>query len=215
MVDEAGRRMDRMYRFQRHIYDLSRSHYLLGRTTLIDGLVPPDGGSVLEVGCGTGWNLVQAARKYPTVTFYGVDVSAVMLQTARRKIVSAGLERRVFVAAADATRLDTTDVFGVAAFDRVFTSYVLSMVPNWTTALSKAAGGVASGGSLHIVDFGSGGGLPAPVRVGLHAWLDLFDVVPRWELANEVARLARLEQLTPFYTELHRGYAQYAVLTRR
>ena len=31
MTAEATLRMDRMYRYQRHIYDLSRKFYLLGR----------------------------------------------------------------------------------------------------------------------------------------------------------------------------------------
>ncbi|MDH4412604.1 MAG: SAM-dependent methyltransferase, partial [Rhizobium sp.] len=31
-------RMDRMYRYQRHIYDLSRKYYLLGRDHMIAGL---------------------------------------------------------------------------------------------------------------------------------------------------------------------------------
>lgn len=75
MRDDAGRRMDQMYRFQRHIYDVTRKPYLLGRTTLINGLVPPECGSVLEIGCGTGWNLIQVATAYPKVALYGFDVS--------------------------------------------------------------------------------------------------------------------------------------------
>ena len=51
---EHAERMDRMYRYQRHIYDLTRKYYLLGRDRLIDELQPPVGGHVLEVGCGTG-----------------------------------------------------------------------------------------------------------------------------------------------------------------
>jgi len=50
--------MDRMYRHQRHIYDASRKFYLLGRDALITGLAPPKGGTILEIGCGTGRNLI-------------------------------------------------------------------------------------------------------------------------------------------------------------
>ena len=40
-----ARLMDSVYRHQRHIYDLTRKFYLLGRDDLIDGLVVPRGGS--------------------------------------------------------------------------------------------------------------------------------------------------------------------------
>lgn len=46
-------RMDRHYRYQRFIYDLTRTHYLIGRKHLIAHLSPPPGGTVLEIGCGT------------------------------------------------------------------------------------------------------------------------------------------------------------------
>ena len=41
--------MDRQYRFQRHIYDFTRTHYLFWRRRLIAELNPPDNGSVVEV----------------------------------------------------------------------------------------------------------------------------------------------------------------------
>lgn len=214
MRDDAGLRMDQMYRFQRHIYDVTRKHYLLGRTTLINGLVPPEGGSVLEIGCGTGWNLIQVAKSYPKAALYGFDVSNVMLDTARTKISKAGFTDRVTLAVGDAVTFSGHDLFKRPTFDRIFASYVLSMIPNWTAVMRMAAGHLAPGGSFHIVDFGSAQGMPAPVRVGLHAWLQNFDVTPRETLDIEVDRLARTERLTPFHTDLHRGYAQYAVLSR-
>jgi S-adenosylmethionine-diacylgycerolhomoserine-N-methlytransferase len=215
MRDDAGRRMDRMYRFQRHIYDATRRHYLLGRSTLINGLVPPEGGSVLEIGCGTGWNLINVARMYPETRLCGFDVSNVMLDTARAKIAKAGLSDRVALAVGDATAFSGTDMFGRRVFDRVFASYVLSMVPDWTSVMRGAVQHLAPGGSLHIVDFGAARRLPAPLRFGLHSWLQQFDVKPRESLAAEVDRLAHSEQLAAFHSELHRGYAQYAVLSRR
>lgn len=75
--------MDGVYRHQRHIYDLTRKYYLLGRDTMIAGLDVPDGGTVLELGCGTGRNILHAARRYPRAVFSGLDISAAMLDTAR------------------------------------------------------------------------------------------------------------------------------------
>ena len=74
IVDHGGL-MDRVYRHQRHIYDASRKYYLLGRDPMIAGLNPPPGASVLEIGCGTGRNLVKAARRYKNASFYGIDIS--------------------------------------------------------------------------------------------------------------------------------------------
>ncbi|MEP4422552.1 MAG: methyltransferase domain-containing protein, partial [Nitratireductor sp.] len=67
--------MDANYRFQRHVYDLTRKYYLLGRDRLVDALQVPAGGSVLELGCGTGRNLVRVARRYPHARLFGLDIS--------------------------------------------------------------------------------------------------------------------------------------------
>ena len=63
-MGDAARLMDRMYRRQRHIYDLSRKYYLIGRDEAIARLKPAPGDGVLEIGCGTGRNLIKAARAY-------------------------------------------------------------------------------------------------------------------------------------------------------
>ena len=65
--------MDAIYAWQRHIYDATRKYFLFGRDQLIATLDVPDGGTVLEVGCGTGRNLIQAARRYPTARLFGLD----------------------------------------------------------------------------------------------------------------------------------------------
>ena len=126
--------MDRLYRRQRHFYDLTRKHYLLGRDRLIEGLAPPSGGRVLEIGCGTARNLVAAARAWPEVQFFGIDISAEMLDTARRVVGRAGLAARIELARGDATSFDPAWLFGVPCFSRIFFSYSLSMIPDWRSA---------------------------------------------------------------------------------
>ena len=101
---EATRRMNRMYRRQRHIYDGTRRYYLLGRDRLIARLQPEAGATVLEIGCGTGRNLVHAARLYPDARFFGIDVSTEMLTTALAAISRHGLTKRIRVAHADGRR---------------------------------------------------------------------------------------------------------------
>jgi S-adenosylmethionine-diacylgycerolhomoserine-N-methlytransferase len=163
----AAELMNRTYRHQRHVYDFTRKYYLLGRDRVIASLDPPDGGRVLEIGCGTGRNLVAAAQRFPGASFFGVDVSTEMLASAIRAISRAGLASRVRVANADATRLDAAALFGTPRFDRVFISYSLSMIPDWQGAIDVAFSLLAPSGELRIVDFGGQERLPPLVRTAL------------------------------------------------
>jgi S-adenosylmethionine-diacylgycerolhomoserine-N-methlytransferase len=209
---DAGGAMDRMYRRQRHIYDLTRKFYLLGRDELIAGLKPPPGGAVLEIACGTGRNLIRAARTYPEARFYGLDASEEMLTTARENVASAGLARRITLDCADATDFDPNALFGVLAFERVFISYALSMIPLWERAAMQAASHLALGGALHIVDFGDQGGLPNLFAAALRRWLARFSVTPRLELEPALRSLASTHDLALEFRPLYRRYAYLAIL---
>ena len=199
--------MDAIYRSQRHIYDLTRKYYLLGRDALIDGIAPPPGGSVLEIGCGTGSNLIAAARRWPDARFYGIDISEAMLQTARAKVAKAGLSDRIVLAQGDATAFDAEALFGIATFDRIFQSYTLSMIPGWHDAIREAATKLAPGGRLDIVDFGQQEGLPKAFRALLFAWLAKFDVAPRAALQPALIEIASEVGGMPRFAPLYRGYA--------
>jgi len=181
-MSDAAALMDRMYRRQRYIYDLSRKFYLLGRDEAISRLRPAPGDKVLEIGCGTGRNLIKLAQTYPEARLFGVDVSREMLATAAASTARAGLTSRIALAQADATALDPRGIFGCANFERVMISYALSMIPPWREALAQALDVVAPGGSLEIVDFGGCAGLPRPFKAGLMLWLAAFDVAPRASL---------------------------------
>lgn len=207
-------RMDRHYRYQRFIYDLTRTHYLIGRKHLIADLAPKPGETVLEIGCGTAWNLVRTAKRYPQSRIYGIDVSNAMLDTARAAIKRHGLAGRIEVAQADATNFSAGDVFGFARFDRVFFSYALSMIPGWQMALDVGASHVASGGSLHIVDFGQCQRLPTSFKAALFAFLDHYTVTPRADLETICRQACDHHQLSLSFERLHRGYTDYAVLAR-
>ena len=212
-MNAAGAAMDRMYRRQRHIYDLTRKFYLLGRDELIADLSPPEGGAVLEIACGTGRNLIRAARAYPRARFFGLDVSEEMLVTARANIAAAGLSGRIALAAGDATAFDPQALFGVAAFDRVFVSYALSMIPAWEQAAAEAAARLAPGGRLMVVDFGDSGGWPRWFRRALQGWLARFDVTPRLALEPYLAQLAASRGLALDFRPLYRRYAFLAAMS--
>src|SRR6202167_4978187 len=90
-MSDAAALMDRMYRRQRHIYDLSRKFFLLGRDEGIARLRPASGDKMLEIGCGTGRNLVKLAQAYPEARLFGVDVSREMFTPAAELPLRAGL----------------------------------------------------------------------------------------------------------------------------
>jgi S-adenosylmethionine-diacylgycerolhomoserine-N-methlytransferase len=210
---ETARLMDAVYRRQRHFYDLTRKYYLLGRDLLIDELQPPPGGAVLELGCGTGRNLIAAARRYPQARFYGLDISRQMLETAQVNIDRAGLAGRITLVEGDAADPVAVDRLGVPAFDRVFYSYTLSMIPIWREALAAGAVRLGDGGRIHIVDFGQQDGLPGWFRNLLFRWLASFHVSPRADLEEELQELAERTGTRLTFRSLYRGYADYAELS--
>ena len=198
--------MDRMYRLQRHIYDASRRYYLLGRDRLVADLDVPRGGTVLEIGCGTGRNLIQVARRYPHASLFGFDISEEMLKSAGSAIARSELTDRIRFAQGDALTFDAQRTFGVASFDRVYISYTLSMIPQWKAALAHASSMLAPGGRLHIADFGQCEGLAQVFRTGLFAWLRLFHVEPRKDLREVVTELADAMGGSTRFDAGHRGY---------
>lgn len=206
--------MDRMYRWQRPIYDLTRKPYLLGRDRLIDSLAPPPKGAILEIGCGTGRNLIRAASVWPNARLYGYDVSPVMLEQAQRAAERAGLTGRISLAQGDATSFDPRDAFGITRFDRICFSYVLSMIPAWRDTLSNAADLLEPGAALLVVDFGNQRQMPKLASAIINSWLSLFDVTPRLELEEELTRHAERLGCASECVELYNGYAMMGALRR-
>ena len=210
-VDHA-RLMDRVYRHQRYFYDATRKYYLLGRDPMIAGLKPPAGASVLEVGCGTGRNIVKAAGLYPEARFFGIDISTAMLDTAAKAIDAAGYRKRTRLAYADAAGFDPERVFGEPAFDRIFISYAVSMIPQWRAVVSNAVARLAPGGELHVVDFGDLAGLPAWSKSALYTWLRWYHVTPRPDLLAFCAEVARSHGAASRQRRLHGGFAWISVI---
>lgn len=202
--------MDGVYRHQKHIYDATRKYFLLGRDRMIGQLNVPPGGAVLELGCGTGRNLILANRHYPDARFYGLDISAEMLEAAEKATERAGF--RPGLARADATAFDAMAHFGRDSFDRVFISYALSMIPAWDLAIDSALDLLAPQGSLHVVDFGQQERLPSWFRAGLFGWLGRFHVSPRAKLFDIIDKKANALGAVSTCEPLYRGFAWHAVI---
>ncbi|MDD7911215.1 MULTISPECIES: class I SAM-dependent methyltransferase [Pseudovibrio] len=205
--------MDDIYRYQRHIYDLSRKYYLLGRDRLLADLRAEPGETILEMGCGTGRNLVKAARLYPQAKLYGIDLSEEMLATARKSVAKAGLSDRIQLAKADATQVDAEALFGISSFDHVMFSYSLSMIPPWQAALDQGARLLGESGRLHLVDFGQQENMPALFKRLLFKWLAAFHVEPRAGMDRFLEQLAVQYGKQSSHKALYRGYATLGTLS--
>lgn len=216
MSATAALKMDHIYRFQRHVYDATRAYYLFGRDRMIAELDADRGQpAVLEIACGTGRNLIKAARQYPNTQLFGFDISQQMLQSARSAIKKNSFASRVTLASGDATNFDGGQLFGVNRFDRIFISYALSMIPDWRACVLNAVRHLAPGGRLLIVDFGTFDSYPAQFRQAQHAWLKCFSVEPIAALEHELSAIAAGHSLDYHGRQLYRGYSVIATLARQ
>jgi S-adenosylmethionine-diacylgycerolhomoserine-N-methlytransferase len=179
-----GALMDRVYRRQRHFYDLTRRYYLFGRDRLIRTLDARPGETLVEVGCGTARNLVGIARRYPGTQLFGIDASEAMLETANQAVARAGLADRITLLHAYAEALSPALFGRVCCFDHAMFSYSLSMIPDWRQALSAANAAISPAGRVHIVDFGDLKGLGRAAEAMLRFWLRQFHVQPRTEILH-------------------------------
>jgi S-adenosylmethionine-diacylgycerolhomoserine-N-methlytransferase len=213
--DAHARLMNNTYRWQRHFYDVTRKFFLLGRDQLLNEFQLQPGQTALEIGCGTGRNLVMAAQLYPDATIFGLDISTEMLKSARASIRANCFESRVHLACGDAAAFDASRLLGMNSFDCVFFSYSLSMIPSWRDAVMNGIKCMSASGSVHILDFGQQERFPTLFRKGLTSWLALFHVYPRVELADELKSISKELGLQLRLTSMYRGYAWMASLRRR
>ena len=213
---DHGALMDRVYRWQRRFgfYDLTRKYYLVGRDPMIAGLNPPPDGTMLEIGCGTGRNLVHAARLYPGVALHGIDISREMLAAAGAAVERNGLRGRVRLAWADAAGFDPAATFGREHYDRIFISYAVSMIPQWRTVMESAARRLAPGGELHVADFGDMAGLPAWSKAAMYTWLRWYHVTPRAALFEAAGDMAAALGRASEERRLHRGFSWISIVKR-
>ena len=104
---------------------------------------------VIDMGCGTGKLLFEAARRWPSARLVGLDASEGMLEVARRQ--AAGLpdsaRTRIKFVAADAAAAPAPD----ASFDLVMTGFMIQQVTDRATAMAELFRICRPGGRVAIV----------------------------------------------------------------
>jgi S-adenosylmethionine-diacylgycerolhomoserine-N-methlytransferase len=146
---DQHRFIERYYRMHAGIYDLTRWSFLLGREALLRQVAASfTPARILEVGCGTGKNLVQLGRQFPQARLWGLDLSGDMLAVAKKKLQNIAPRLTLIRAAYD------RPVEEKPFFDLVVFSYALSMFnPGWEQALTAASQDLVPGGAIAVVDF--------------------------------------------------------------
>lgn len=141
--------LERYYRLHSHIYDATRWSFLFGRKALVREVsshVRP--GRILEIGCGTGKNLVSLASRFPDAEIAGLDLSKDMLERASRKF--SGRPGRPALIRRDYSQ----PLHSLPLYDLIVFSYTLSMInPGFQQALINSRRDLAPGGMIAVVDF--------------------------------------------------------------
>jgi phosphatidylethanolamine/phosphatidyl-N-methylethanolamine N-methyltransferase len=119
------------------------------------------GGRILEVGVGTGLSLTDYA-KANRIT--GIDISAGMLEKARKRVEALKLRHVDELAVMDAENLTYPD----ASFDVVVAQYVVTAIPDPEKALNEFVRVVRPGGEIILT---SRIGAETGLRGTLEKWL--------------------------------------------
>ena len=106
---------------------------------------------VLDVGCGTGGWLIEAAKTYPMMSLVGIDISQRMIEYARTQAEVHQVNDRVTFHVMDA--LDMLD-FPAASFDLVNLRFCLSFLRtwDWPNMLSELLRVTCPGGVVRVTD---------------------------------------------------------------
>lgn len=180
------------YRWHARIYDLTRWAFLFGRGRILRHaarhVVMPE--RILEVGCGTGKNLVELAECFPRAQILGLDLSKDMLDQARPKIRRHAPRVSLMHRAYDAP------VAVGQKFDLIVFSYSLSMInPGFDKVLDICREDLSARGMVAVVDF----------HESRHAWFRRWMGVNHVRMEGQVLEALRA-RFEPAHCEVRHAY---------
>ena len=150
----SGEALRNYYKWHARIYDATRWSFLFGRARIVRLAAEAFGARrdqplrILEVGCGTGRNLLRLLRAFPAATVTGIDLCRPMHARAERATVRHAARTRLVCAAY------APESFPPAIADLILFSYSLSMFnPGYDAALDAAQTHLVPGGILAVTDF--------------------------------------------------------------
>ena len=181
------------------LYDLTRLPFLPGRRVGVEALDVQDRHRVLEIGAGTGHNAAPILARIGSGSLTLLDLSAGMLETARRKRPAGAAIRYV---ASDACNIPLT-----TTYDRILFSYSLSLMPDPSGILETTRRLLKPNGAIVVVDFGPMSGW-GPARSLARWWLSKHSVRP---LHPDLIPLQSAGLCTIQY--LHLGYTLLATIS--
>jgi ubiquinone/menaquinone biosynthesis C-methylase UbiE len=167
-------------------YDEVMAHNRMGAERLVASLPEGTRGSVLDVGCGTGFASLACVRRLGARELVGVDVASEMLSR-YREAVGAAPGVTVTTHAADVMAMPVQE----GSFDAVVSSMAFHWFADKPGAVRAMARCLRPGGVLGIL--ASGRGTDIELRAVLEAirppvpeaWLAVYDRVQRDELELE------------------------------
>jgi S-adenosylmethionine-diacylgycerolhomoserine-N-methlytransferase len=180
------------YRWHASIYDHTRWAFLFGRPALVRRvaahLAMPQ--RILEIGCGTGSNLLTLAHHFPKARILGLDLSRDMLDRARAKVRHLGGRVGLLHRAYDAP------VAVGGGFDLIVLSYSLSMMnPGYEEVLRLCCEDLGARGLIAVVDF----------HETRHAWFRRWMGLHHVRMEGQVLHALK-EGFEPLETRVGSGY---------
>ncbi|WP_026998977.1 class I SAM-dependent methyltransferase [Eisenibacter elegans] len=184
--------MRNYYKFQAKIYDLTRWVFLFGRKSILKH-IPFEREAqlqILDVGCGTGINSYNLAKRFPKAQITSLDVSEDMIERATQKLRPfADRVQCLHQPYESGTQYNNH-------FDIILFSYSLTMInPQWSELIDQARLDLKPGGVIVVSDFHD-------TPVGLYK---------RFMRANHVRLDGHLvpylqQRFEPVYTKIKKGY---------
>ena len=150
------RRLQEIYSRTAAFYDeVVAEHQAAAKQLALKTLMRRRGERFLEVGLGTAWVLARVIKESGSDAVFGIDAAAGMLEVARERINSEGLEQPA-LSLGDIRELP----FAERVFDCLLCTYTLEVLPE--TAISRALAEMkrvlAVGGRLVLADLTDGEG---------------------------------------------------------